>query len=72
MRRPTPQADAISLGPANFIYADGDVLFAHAHRRMQADGTIAAPGLWRLNRRCPIDLDALPQAGVAIEAAELR
>lgn len=40
------------LGPANFLYSDGDLLFAHGHRRHQADGTIRAPGLWRLTRHC--------------------
>lgn len=33
------------LGPANFLYTDGDALFAHADRRTQPDGLIAAPGL---------------------------
>jgi glutamine amidotransferase len=42
-----------TLGPSNFIYCDGDALFAHADRRRQADGTIRAPGLWRLARHCP-------------------
>lgn len=41
------------LGLANFIYTDGDALFAHGHRRHQADGTIRSPGLWQLTRRCP-------------------
>ena len=41
------------FGPANFLYCDGDALFAHADRRHQADGSIRAPGLWRLARRCP-------------------
>ncbi len=41
------------LGPANFLYCDGDALFAHANRRHQSDGTIRAPGLWWLARRCP-------------------
>ena len=41
------------LGPANFLYSDGDVLIAHANRRHQSDGTIRAPGMWRLARRCP-------------------
>lgn len=42
-----------SLGPANFLYSDGIALFAHGHRRRQANGDIAAPGLWRLRRnRC--------------------
>ncbi len=40
------------LGPANFLYNDGDTLFAHGHRRYQSDGTIRAPGLWRLARHC--------------------
>jgi glutamine amidotransferase len=40
------------FGPANFLYCDGDALFAHADRRHQADGTIRPPGLWRLGRQC--------------------
>ena len=38
------------VGPVNFLYADGDALFAHAHRRHQADGTIRPPGLHLLLR----------------------
>jgi len=55
-------------GPANFLYADGDILFAHGHRRLQHDGCIAAPGLFRLTRSCAVDRDALPAAGVTIGA----
>ncbi|MDF1565468.1 MAG: class II glutamine amidotransferase [Deltaproteobacteria bacterium] len=40
------------LGPANFLYSDGDVLFAHGHRRTQEDGSIVAPGLHLLRRTC--------------------
>ncbi len=40
------------LGPANFLYSDGDVLFAHGHKRYQTDGNIRPPGLWRLKRHC--------------------
>lgn len=39
------------LGPANFLYADGELLFAHSDRRRQADGDIAPPGLYWL--QCP-------------------
>lgn len=53
-------------GPANFLYVDGDALFAHGHRRTQADGRIAPPGLWWLGRRCAVDHDALPDAGVRV------
>jgi glutamine amidotransferase len=47
-----------ALGPANFLYCDGDALFAHGHRRIQNDGAITPPGLWRLERRCEPDRDA--------------
>jgi len=46
------------LGPANFIYADGDALFAHAHKPFQSDGGVRPPGLWMLCRSCAQDLDA--------------
>lgn len=62
-------ADMRRLGPANFLYADADTLFAHSHRRTQADGSIAPPGLWRLHRRCSVDHDALPAAGIELTAA---
>ena len=40
----------LSYGPANFIYADGDILFVHGHEIIQADGKIAPPGLFKLCR----------------------
>jgi len=51
-------ADMRILGPANILYSDGDILFVHGHRRMQMDGSIAPPGLWRLSRQCECDRDA--------------
>ncbi len=39
-------------GPANFLYADADVLFVHAHKRIQENGRIEPPGLYVLNRQC--------------------
>ena len=56
-----------TLGPANFLYADGDALFAHADRRTQGDGTIRAPGLWRLARHCPAS-GHLAAEGLRIDA----
>lgn len=42
-----------ALGPANFLYADGDALFMHGHRRLQGDGKPARPpGLHVLQRSC--------------------
>ncbi|MHA1570591.1 MAG: class II glutamine amidotransferase [Alphaproteobacteria bacterium] len=46
-------AEIRPLGPANFLYADGDALFAHANKRKQPpSGKIAPPGLFQLCRRC--------------------
>jgi len=39
------------FGPANFLYSDSDVLFAHAHKRRQENGEIKPPGLFMLNRQ---------------------
>lgn len=50
-----------TLGPANFLYSDGDALFAHGHCRTQPGGKIAPPGLWLLQRSCATDSDALVQ-----------
>lgn len=48
-------SDLRELGPANFIYADGEALFAHGHRRFHGDGLgIRPPGLHVLRRRCPV------------------
>jgi glutamine amidotransferase len=57
-------------GPANFVYVDGDAVFAHGHRRIQGDGTIGPPGLWTLSRRCTGESEELSGAGVVIEPAE--
>jgi len=32
-------AELRPFGPANFLYADADLLFVHAHRRQQPDGS---------------------------------
>ncbi|MFN2287134.1 MAG: class II glutamine amidotransferase [Chromatocurvus sp.] len=41
-----------ALGPASFLYADGDVLFVHADRRLQAlTRQVTAPALYSLE--CP-------------------
>ena len=44
--------DLGQFGPANFLYCDGEVLFAHGHRRTQADGEVRPPGLYWLHRQC--------------------
>ena len=56
-----------ALGPANFLYSDGDLLFAHGHRRKHADsGRVEAPGLVWLQRQCQIDRPGLVASGLSI------
>ena len=56
-----------TLGPANFLYSDGDALFAHGDRRHQSDGEIRPPGLWWLSRHCPSGGE-YSVAGLTVEA----
>jgi glutamine amidotransferase len=61
--------EAAELGPANILYCDGEILFAHGHRRKQPDGRIAPPGLHWLKRKCDAESDGLAEAGVEIAAS---
>jgi glutamine amidotransferase len=55
-----------SLGPANFIYTDGDAVFAHGHRRKDDSGAIRPPGLHFVCRTCRADADGAALVGVAV------
>lgn len=60
-------AELRALGPANFLYADGDALFAHGDRRLQRNGRAEPPGLWVRQRRCPSGTASADQgAGLAV------
>lgn len=65
-------ADLRLLGPANFLYADGDVAFAHGHRRIHPEtGRIEPPGLWLLQTHSPAaGLAPEGMVGVAIAGGE--
>jgi glutamine amidotransferase len=65
-------AQIAALGPANFLYSDGDALFAYGHRRIQAaTGMIESPGLWSLTRRCRADESSADRrAGVSIDTGD--
>lgn len=56
------------LGPANFLYSDGELLIAHGHRRHQDNGAIGAPGLYALIRECP-GTQSLTADGLAVAPA---
>ena len=62
-------ADLRALGLANFLYADGDSIFAHGHRRLQRPhGRAEPPGLWMRQRHCPA-VDPAPDHGGAVSIA---
>ena len=63
-------AEIARLGPANFLYADSDVLFAHGNKRTQADGAMRPPGLRWLRRRCSGPRSALEEGGLHIRSPE--
>lgn len=52
---------ARTLGPANFLYSDGDVVFAHGDRRTNAAGLVTPPGLHMLCRSCTGPGDVGPE-----------
>jgi glutamine amidotransferase len=58
-----------ALGPANFLYADGDALFAHGHKRTQSDRGIRPPGLHVLCRHCAREPGNLATGGLEIAPA---
>jgi predicted glutamine amidotransferase len=62
-------AELRALGPANFIYADGDALFAHGHKRTHGSSGIRPPGLHRLCRQCRGEEASLHVPGLSIDSA---
>lgn len=59
-------AELCKVGPANFIYSDGEILFAHGHRRMHGAGGIRPPGLHLIERHCPAGEHAWSAPGMAV------
>lgn len=57
---------ARELGPANFIYCDGDTMFVHSDRRRQADGEFREPGLWLRQQYCPGGAEKISGGGLDI------
>jgi len=60
-----------ALGPANFLYSDGDALFAHGDRRKQAKtAKVEAPGLVFLQRWCQRSEKGLVANAISVESAD--
>jgi glutamine amidotransferase len=60
------------LGPANFLYSDGDVLFVHGHVRTQPDGSIGSPGLHYISVTCNYGFGQSELASVKLESDQLQ
>jgi glutamine amidotransferase len=56
------------LGPANFLYSDGDALFVHGHIRTQPDGSIGPPGLHYITVTCDYGFGQSELASVKLES----
>lgn len=59
-------AELRALGPANFVYSDSELLFAHGHRRLHGTGTIEPPGPHVLCRSCVSGEDAVETVGLTV------
>jgi glutamine amidotransferase len=62
-------AEIRPLGPANFLYADGDAVFAHAHKRLRQPSGSWQPGLHALCRTCSGGTARLSTAGLSISGS---
>lgn len=57
------------LGPANFVYTDGDAIFLHGHRRRTPGDDVARPpGLHLLCRSCEVTPGPIEIPGLAISS----
>lgn len=62
-----------ALGPANFLYADGDALFAHGDRRCHlGEAAPRPPGLHVLHRTCPPAPSDMRGGGVELRTQSAR
>ncbi len=65
--------DMRRLGPANFVYTDGDVVLLHGHRRKNgASNLIEPPGLHILCRSCDLGSGALDLPGLVMKPTTQR
>jgi len=58
------------LGPANFVYCDGDTMFVYADRRHQADGRVREPGLYLGQQTCQGGAATISGGGIEISSPQ--
>lgn len=61
-----------ALGPANFLYSDGDVLFVHGHMRTQPDGSIRSPGLHFISVTCDYGVGQSQLASLKLDSEQVQ
>jgi predicted glutamine amidotransferase len=61
-------AEIRAFGPANFLYADGDTLFVHSHKRMRQPEGSWRPGLHVLCRHCTGERSSLDTEGLSLSS----
>jgi len=63
--------DIRALGPANFLYSDGDALFVHGDRRKSATtGKVTAPGLVFLQHQCSATGTGIVTSGLSVTGTD--
>jgi glutamine amidotransferase len=62
-------ADIRAFGPANFLYADADMLFVHAHKRMRQPEGLWLPGLHVICRHCSGEGPSLHADGLSLSSS---
>jgi predicted glutamine amidotransferase len=61
-----------ALGPANFLYSDGDVLFVHGHMRTQPDGSMRSPGLHFISVTCDYGVGQSQLASLKLDSEQVQ
>lgn len=63
-------AELARLGPANFLYSDGELLFAYGDRRQHDSGETRSPGLYLVERKQAPEDNSWLVSGVDISGPE--
>ena len=58
------------LGIANFLYADGDALFAHSDHRIPPGSEEVVPGMYVLERGCEEEVPDMSGSGVTLKTVQ--
>ena len=63
-------AEIRRFGIANFLYADSEILFVHAHHRIMSGSREMLPGLYVLERSCEEEVPDMSGSGVVLNTVQ--